>query len=109
MTGARPFAIAPSVEYALLERALTEGPLRVDGGSGTADAGRPLIQELCDRGLLCELYRDRRRSDSVAIYAITDWGRVAWSQEKRRIERARLRTAGQAEAPGFGGARTGTR
>jgi hypothetical protein len=41
------------------------------------------VQDLCDRGLLCQLFRARDGTSDATHYVITDWGRVVWEREKR--------------------------
>jgi hypothetical protein len=83
-------------DYDVLDHALRAGSVTVTNNRQCDDVrgNDGHVQNLCDRGLMCQLFRVQPTTEEVAIYVITDWGRVVWEREKTRADRAQLRGSG---------------
>jgi hypothetical protein len=87
---------APDRDYDVLDEALRAGSVVVRPNRRCEDSRNSVgtVQNLCDRGLMCQLFRVQPTTEDVTIYVITDWGRVVWEREKNRAARAQLRGSG---------------
>ena len=74
---AHRFEPPAAARYRLLDQILRRGALPAD-----ADTSLPA---LCDAGLVYRLF-----APANPTYAITEWGRIVWRRERRRVERLGL-------------------
>lgn len=70
----RSFSPPGRARYELLDQILIHGAV-------TADRDSSRLQELHEAGLVYRLFAP------ASTYAITEWGRIVWRQEKVRVER----------------------
>lgn len=80
----RSFAPPGIVRYRLLDQLLLQGALTVDG----EDGGHCVtLRKLCEAGLVYRLFAPASAPRTRSTYAITEWGRIVWRQERRRAAR----------------------
>lgn len=80
----RSFAPPGIARYRLLDEILRRGAMTVDGHE------RPhcvTLRNLCEAGLVYRLFAPPGAPRTRSTYAITEWGRIVWRQEKRRAAR----------------------
>lgn len=80
----RSFAPPGVTRYVLLDEILLRGAVTVDG----EDAGHCVtLRKLCDAGLVYRLFAPSSAPRTRSTYAITEWGKIVWWQERRRAAR----------------------
>lgn len=80
----RSFAPPGIARYRLLDEILLHGAVTVDGDDGGHCV---TLRKLCDAGLVYRLFAPAGAPRTRSTYAITDWGKIVWRQERRRAAR----------------------
>lgn len=80
----RSFAPPGIARYRLLDEVLRRGAVTIEG----EEPGHCVtLRNLCDAGLVYRLFAPAGAPRTRATYAITEWGRIVWRQERQRAER----------------------
>lgn len=80
----RSFAPPGIARYRVLDEILRQGALTVDGEDSSHCV---TLRKLCDAGLVYRLFAPPSAPRTRSTYAITEWGRIVWWQERRRAAR----------------------
>lgn len=80
----RSFDPPGAARYRVLDDILLRGAVTVDGD---ASGHCVTLRKLCDAGLVYRLFAPPSAPRTRSTYAITEWGKIVWRQERRRAVR----------------------